>query len=287
MNVGEIKTVAVIGAGVMGHGIAQLAAQSGLRVNLFDIDRGILDQAVAMVGKNLQTGVDKGKLAAAAAAATKERMQVFTDLKQAAAPAQLIIEAVPEKMELKRRIFGDLSIFCARDAILATNTSSLSISDIAAAATQPERVLGMHFFNPPFIMKLLEVVTANQTASHVLATVKQFGAEVLTRDVIVVKDMPGFATSRLGVVLGLEAIRMLEEGVASAADIDTAMEQGYRHPMGPLKLTDMIGLDTRLSIANYLHEKLGGEHYRPPKLLQRLVADGKLGKKSGEGFYKW
>lgn len=287
MNANDIKVMAVLGAGVMGHGIAQLAAVSGFEVRLFDIDRAALDKGLSQIRANLDKGVEKGKSSRAEADAAFARVSGHTDMKEAAGPAQLVVEAAPERIELKRSIFKQLSECCAPDAILGTNTSSLSISEIADAATNPGRVIGMHFFNPPYIMKLLEVVVARQTSDETLALVKTVGAEKLTRDVIVVKDSPGFATSRLGLALGLEAIRMVEEGVASAQDIDTAMEQGYRHPMGPLKLTDMIGLDTRLNIASYLHETLGMDHFAPPALLRKMVAEGKLGKKSGQGFYSW
>ena len=197
-----------------------------------------------------------------------------------------MIVAIPEDLALKQALYRDLSRLCAPDAILATNTSSLSLTEIAAAATHPERVVGMHFFNPVHLMKLLELVRAHQTSEQTLETVRAVG-ERLGKQTIVVKDHPGFASSRLGIALGMEAIRMVEEGVASAADIDRAMVLGYGHPMGPLKLTDLVGLDVRLAIAEYLYAELGSPTFRPPQLLKKMVRAGQLGKKSGQGFYKY
>jgi 3-hydroxybutyryl-CoA dehydrogenase len=209
-----------------------------------------------------------------------------TDVREAVEGADLVVEAAPESMELKERIFADVAAGAPAGAILATNTSSLSVGRIAATVTDPGRFVGMHFFNPVHIMKLVEVVwgpaTTDATRDAAVAFVVRLGKEP-----IVVKDAPGFASSRLGIVLGMEAIRMVEQGVASAEDIDKAMELGYRHPMGPLRLTDLVGLDVRLGIAEYLHGTLGSEAFDPPALLRRMVAEGKLGKKSGEGFYQW
>ena len=214
------------------------------------------------------------------------RIRTTTNLQDAGSEADLVIEAVIENLDAKRALFTELDRFCPADAILATNTSSLSIESIAAATTSRNRVIGMHFFNPVHIMKLIEVVvgpeTSNETLAAVLAVAERMGKEAIT-----VKDTPGFATSRLGVALGLEAMRMLEAGVATAEDIDKAMVLGYNHPMGPLRLTDLVGLDIRLNIADYLFDKLGSEVFRPPDILRRKVSEGKLGKKSGEGFYKW
>ena len=208
-----------------------------------------------------------------------------TDVKEACIGADIVIEAVPV-MDLKIKIFEDVASVVESKTILATYTSSLSVGQLAGALPNPERVIGAHFFNPPHIVKLLEIITAPQTSEQTLRRLKAFGEDT-KREMIVVRDSPGFATSRLGLVIGLEAIRMLEEGVASAEDIDRAMELGYRHPMGPLKLTDLVGLDTRLKIAEYLHESLNSEGFRPPELLRKMVAEGHLGKKSGKGFYDW
>jgi 3-hydroxybutyryl-CoA dehydrogenase len=274
----------VLGAGTMGHGIAQVAAQSGMTTTLYDVSAEQLGRARGHIEKNLAAAVDKGKLTAAERDAALSHLRFETELAKAVRGATLVIEAVPEKLELKQQLFAEVGRL-APDALLGTNTSSLSVSDIAAAAPSPERVIGMHFFNPPYVLKLLELVRARQTSDATLARARDIGAQ-LGRELIVVNDSPGFATSRLGLVLGLEAIRMLEEGVASAEDIDRAMELGYRHPMGPLRLTDLVGLDVRLAIAEYLHDKLGAQ-FAPPALLRQKVAAGKLGKKSGEGFHKW
>jgi len=198
----------------------------------------------------------------------------------------LIIEAAPENLELKQNLLRESEANVNSNCVWATNTSSLSISEIARAAARPEQVVGMHFFNPVHIMRLVEIVVGEHTSKTTLATVRAV-AQQMKKEPIIVRDVPGFASSRLGVTLGLEAMRMVEQGVASVRDIDTAMELGYNHPMGPLLLTDLVGLDVRLSIAEYLHGKLGSETFRPPEILRRMVREGKLGKKSGEGFYQW
>jgi 3-hydroxybutyryl-CoA dehydrogenase len=281
----EIRRVAVVGAGTMGHGIAQVAAQSGFEVALFDVDRGVLDSGMERIRVNLAKGVEKGRVSAADRDLALGRLRAAPDLEGAARDAELVIEAAPERMEIKAKLFADLSTATAPGTVLATNTSSLPVTDIAAAASDPARVVGMHFFNPPYVLTLLEIVRARQTSDATLDAAKLV-AERMGRDVIVVKDSPGFATSRLGVALGLEAMRMLEDGVASAEDIDKAMKLGYRHPMGPLELTDHVGLDVRLAIAEHLHREIG-EQFRPPEILRRLVREGKLGKKTGAGFRRW
>ena len=239
----------------------------------------------AKIQANLEVGVSKGKVTAADRDAALARITCVETLPSLAA-CQLVIEAIPEKLALKQDLFKTLCALCAPDAILASNTSSLSLTEIAAAATNPQRVVGLHFFNPVHLMKLLEVVRAFQTSDETLEAVKGFGAAI-KKELIVVKDSPGFASSRLGVALGLEATRMLEEGVASAADIDRAMKLGYGHPMGPLELGDLVGLDVRLAIAEYLYAETGSPTFRPPQLLKKMVRAGKLGKKSGEGFYTY
>jgi 3-hydroxybutyryl-CoA dehydrogenase len=198
----------------------------------------------------------------------------------------MVIEAVPESLDLKTRIFGELDRIASSRAILATNTSSLPVGTIAAATRRPELVIGTHFFNPVPVMPLLEIVRAERTSQATVDAVVAFAGR-LGKDPIVVRDAPGFATSRLGVLLGLEAIRMLEQGVAAAEDIDKAMTLGYKHPMGPLRLTDLVGLDVRLAIAEHFHRELASEAFRPPDLMRRMVAEGKLGKKTGQGFYRW
>jgi 3-hydroxybutyryl-CoA dehydrogenase len=205
---------------------------------------------------------------------------------EAVSGCDLVIEAIPEDLSLKRALFKKLSEICASTTILASNTSSLSLTEIAAAARGPERVVGMHFFNPVHLMKLLEIVRAYQTSDATVQAVRGVGTR-MGKQMIEVKDRPGFASTRLGVALGLQAVRMLEEGVASAEDIDRAMELGYGHPMGPLKLADLVGLDVRLAIAEYLYKELGSDAFRPPQLLKQMVRAGKLGRKTGEGFYKY
>lgn len=282
----RIEKIAVIGAGTMGHGIAQVAALSGFSVALEDLSRELVERAMAKIERNLKRAVELGKATEAEASAAISRIRATADLGDAARDADLVIEAILEDLAAKQRLFAELDAICRPQAVLATNTSSLSVREIASATDRRDRVIGMHFFNPPYIMKLVEIVVAPETSPDTLAAALDVAAR-MGKEAITVKDSPGFATSRLGVALGLEAMRMLEEGVASAEDIDKAMVLGYNHPMGPLKLSDLVGLDVRLSIAEYLHEKLGSERFRPPEILRRKVAEGKLGRKTGEGFYKW
>jgi len=282
----EIAAVAVLGAGTMGHGIAQVCATAGCSVALHDVDEDAVARGAARIRGNLDKGVELGKVDASARDAALARVRTTTSIADAVSGADLVVEAAPESLELKASIFGEVDAAAPAHAILATNTSSLSIEGIARAVGDPSRFLGLHFFNPVHIMKLVEVVwgpdTSDASRLAAVAFVRRLGKEP-----VVVRDAPGFASSRLGIVLGMEAIRMVEEGVASPEDIDKAMELGYRHPMGPLKLTDLVGLDVRLGIAEYLHGTLGSDAFRPPELLRRMVAEGKLGKKSGRGFYEW
>lgn len=280
-----IVTIAVIGAGTMGHGIAQVAAASGFRVLLNDVDRESLARGVRAIEGNLAKGIKLGKLTEDDRDRTLQHIHGTTNLDECAA-RDLIIEAAPEKLELKQNIIRQLEAVSDHPFIFASNTSSLSITEIATASRRPEAVVGMHFFNPVHIMRLVEIVVGKQTSDATVQTVTSVGSK-MRKEPIVVTDVPGFASSRLGVALGLEAMRMVEQGVASARDIDTAMELGYNHPMGPLKLTDLVGLDVRLSIAEYLHRELGSETFRPPEVLRRMVSEGKLGKKTGQGFYDW
>ena len=269
----------------MGHGIAQVAAASGFRVLLNDVDREALARGVRAIEGNLAKGIKLGKLAETDRDRTLQHIHGTTNLDECAT-RDLIIEAAPEKLELKQNIVRQLEAVSDHPFIFASNTSSLSISEIAKASRRPEAVVGMHFFNPVHIMRLVEIVVGKETSDVTVQTVTNVGSK-MRKEPIVVKDVPGFASSRLGVALGLEAMRMLEQGVASARDIDTAMELGYNHPMGPLKLTDLVGLDVRLNIAEYLHRELGSETFRPPEVLRRMVSEGKLGKKTGQGFYDW
>lgn len=283
----EITRVAVIGAGTMGHGIAHVSALAGYDTRLFDVNAEGLAAGMSRISANLEKGVARGKVDAADRDAALTRLSAHTSLEDAVRDAELVIEAVPEKLALKRSVFSSVVEHAPPTAILGTNTSSLSIADVADGLPHPERVIGMHFFNPVHIMKLLEIIVAEGTSEATFAAAEAYGARI-GKQTIRVRDVPGFATSRLGLVIGLEAIRMVEQGVASAEDIDRAMTLGYGFPMGPLRLTDLVGLDVRLHIAEYLAEHLpDGAHFRPPALLRAMVADGKLGKKSGQGFYTW
>jgi len=278
--------VAIIGAGTMGHGIAYVAALTGCDVALTDARPEALPHALDQIEALLVGGVRRGKLAASEHAAIRKRIRAEPELGAAVSDADVVIEAVVEDLAIKRSLFQEVERAAPRHALLASNTSSLSIGEIASGLEQPERLVGMHFFNPVHVMKLVEVVThakgSRAAAERAVELVRRFGKEP-----IVVRDSPGFASSRLGVVLGLEAMRMLEQDVASAEDIDKAMELGYNHPMGPLKLTDLVGLDVRLAIAEYLHQTLGKSQYEPPKILRDKVKKGELGKKTGKGFYTW
>jgi len=278
--------VVVLGAGTMGAGIAHVTALSGRDTRLFDVDAEALDRARERIRNGLERGIELGKVDPARRDAALDRLRTTADLAEAADGADLVIEAVPERLELKRELLARVAEIVSAGCLLGSNTSSLSISAIAEPVPGAERVIGLHFFNPVPAMALVEIVRGDRTAERVVETARAFAVE-LGKTPIVVRDSPGFATSRLGVALGLEAIRMLEEGVASAEDIDRAMELGYRHPMGPLRLTDLVGLDVRLEIARHLHRELGGDRFRSPDLLERLVAEGRLGKKSGRGFYDW
>jgi 3-hydroxybutyryl-CoA dehydrogenase len=277
---------AVIGSGAMGHGIAQVFAMAGWRVRLVDARPGAAAAGLARIAESLAAAVAKGKASAAERDAAVSRIELPDDLRQAVERAVWIVEAISEDMESKRELFRKLGEEAAPEAVLATNTSSLSVTKIAEAARRPERVLGLHFFNPPPVMKLLEIVHAKQTAPGVLEAARLL-ARQLGKTAIVVKDSPGFATSRLGVALGLEAMRMLEEGVAGAEDIDRAMELGYGHAMGPLRVSDLVGLDVRLAIAETLRRELHDDRFEPPEILRAKVRAGKLGKKTGEGFHRW
>ncbi|WP_420634429.1 3-hydroxyacyl-CoA dehydrogenase family protein [Candidatus Palauibacter sp.] len=278
--------LAVLGAGTMGHGIAQVAAMAGYETRLFDVLPEALEAAREQIESNLRKGIQRGKVTREESDRALEALSFTRYLSEAADGVQIVIEAVPERLDLKRKVLRRCAEATAEGAILATNTSSLSISRIAEGLPSPERVIGLHFFNPVHIMALVEIVRGVETSDETVAQARGV-AERLGKTPIVIADSPGFASSRLGLALGLEAIRMVEEGVASPEDIDTAMMLGYRHPMGPLKLGDLVGLDVRLDIARYLYESLGSPIFEPPALLERMVAEGRLGRKSGRGFYRW
>ena len=282
----RVQCVAVIGAGTMGHGIAQVAAMAGLSTRVTDADERALKAVYERIRTNLTGAVSRGKLTQAAADAAVARIVAAPNVAEAVRDADLIIEAIVEDLQAKRDLFACLDETTEASTILATNTSSLSVGRIAAATKNPARVLGMHFFNPVHIMRLVELVVHPQTDRDVLSSVREV-AIAMGKQPIVVQDTPGFASSRLGVALGLEAMRMLEAGVASAEDIDTAMELGYGHPMGPLRVSDLVGLDVRLNIAEYLHRELTAAHFQPPDILRDKVRKGELGRKVGKGFYEW
>jgi 3-hydroxybutyryl-CoA dehydrogenase len=282
---GGIRSIAVIGAGTMGRGIAQVAATSGLTARLYDVSSDVLAAGDAGARAGIAKLESKGRLDAAGADAARARLCALPDLASAVAGADLVIEAIPERLDWKRELYARVEPLLAPSALLASNTSSLPIRQLALDLARPERFLGLHFFNPVPLMRLLEIVVGPRTAPAAVDTARALASR-LGKDAIVVNDSPGFATSRLGVAIGLEAIRMLEEGVAAAADIDRAMELGYAHPMGPLRLTDLVGLDVRLGIAEALERELG-PRFAPPRLLREKVAAGELGKKTGRGFYVW
>lgn len=282
----QFAKVAVLGAGTMGAGIAQVCAQSGSQVVLQDITDEFVSKGLQRVSAFLQKGVDRGKVTEETRDQVLARIVTTTDRAEAARDADLVVEAVPEKLELKNGLFRELAEVVSEACVLGSNTSSLSLAKVFDGVSNPGRCIGMHFFNPVPLMKLLELVRTDATSASTIDAVTAY-AKDLGKEPILVKDSPGFASSRLGVCLGLEAIRMFESGVASAEDIDKAMVLGYGHPMGPLKLTDLVGLDVRLAIADYLRTELDLAGFEAPELMRKMVADGKLGKKSGQGFYSW
>ena len=281
-----IQRVAVIGAGTMGAGIAQVCAQAGWKTNLYDALPEGLERGMERIQAFWEKGIARGKTTAEQRDEWSALLTPFSDLAEAVSKADMVIEAVPELPDLKHSIFAQLDRLAPPHAVLGTNTSSLSIADIAAVTNRPEQVIGMHFFNPVPIMKLLELVQHDSTSDATIAFAQAAG-KAMGKTTILVKDIPGFATSRLGVVLGNEAIRMLADGVASAKDIDTAMVLGYKHPMGPLALTDLVGLDVRRDILLNLQRSFNDDAYAPHPLLERLVSEGRLGKKAGKGIYDW
>jgi 3-hydroxybutyryl-CoA dehydrogenase len=280
-----MKVVLVIGTGTMGQGIAQVVAASGVEARMVDSDEARVRAAIGSIEKATARVVEKGKMTADARAALLGRLQVATSIETGAADASMVIEAVPEQMDLKVAVLKRAAGSASPTTLLGSNTSSLSVTELGARLGASERTLGLHFFNPVPVMELLEIVRGLRTSEATIDAGLAF-SRLIGKTPIVVNDSPGFATSRLGVTLGCEAIRMLESGVASVEDIDRAMELGYRHPMGPLKLGDLVGLDVRLGILEHLHKEVG-EQFRPPALLRQMVRAGRLGKKTGEGFYRW
>ena len=281
----EVRTIAVIGAGIMGRGIAHVAALGGYRTILEDLVPEALRKAESEIKTNLDKAVELNKVSSADANATLSRLEYAGSVDEAAREADLVIEAVPEEMESKIEIFTLLDKICRPGTILASNTSSLSITEIARVTFRASKCVGMHFFNPVHKMKLIEVVRAVETDDETIAAVSAVGRR-MGKEVVVIKESPGFITSRINAIIGNEAFYMLQEGIASAADIDKALKLGLNHPMGPFELVDLVGLDTRLHILEYLHRTLG-EKYRPAPLLAQYVKEGRLGRKSGRGVYEY
>jgi 3-hydroxybutyryl-CoA dehydrogenase len=280
-----VQRIAVLGAGIMGRGIAYASALGGYQTVLQDSSAQALDKACAEISATLEKGVATGKVPGPEATSAHNRLSTARTLEDAAREADLVIEAVPESIDLKIEIFAALDRCAPKHALLASNTSSLSITEMAAATSRPKQVLGMHFFNPVHRMKLLEVVRALETSDDSIAAACAVG-ERMAKECVVVRESPGFVTSRINAMIGNEAFYMLQEGVASARDIDRALKLGLNHPMGPFELVDLVGLDTRLSILKFLHRTLG-EKFRPCPLMEQYVAAGRLGRKVGRGVYEY
>jgi 3-hydroxybutyryl-CoA dehydrogenase len=281
----EVKTIGVIGAGTMGRGIAYASALGGYRTILEDVMPETLSKARAWLAQAFDQGAKRGKLVAEEAAAALKRISTASSVEDACRESDFLIEAVPEEMELKLELYTLFDKFAKPNAVLASNTSSLSIAEMAEMTFRPELCVGMHFFNPVPKMRLVEIVRAPKTSDETIAACREVGAR-MGKEVVVVKESPGFITSRVNALIGNEAFAMLEAGLASAEDIDKAVKLGLNHPMGPFEMVDLVGLDVRLRILEYLHETLG-EKYRPNHLLKKLVAEGRLGRKSGRGVYEY
>jgi 3-hydroxybutyryl-CoA dehydrogenase len=281
----EVKTIGVIGAGTMGRGIAYASALGGYRTILEDVMPEMLTKARAWIAQAFDEGAKRGKLAAGEAAAALKRVSTASSVEDACRESDFLIEAVAEEMELKLELYTLFDKFAKPNAVLASNTSSLSIAEMAEMTFRPELCVGMHFFNPVPKMRLIEIVRAPKTSDETIATCREVGLR-MGKEVVVVKESPGFITSRVNALIGNEAFAMLEAGLASAEDIDKAVKLGLNHPMGPFEMVDLVGLDVRLRILEYLHETLG-EKYRPNKLLKKLVAEGRLGRKSGRGVHEY
>ena len=282
----SIQRIAVVGSGIMGNGIAQVAAQSGKSVRLLDVSPELLEQALATIGKNLDRQVKKERIDEAGKAAVLANIETGNDLAAGVSDVDLVVEAVPEKIELKADIFGTLDLAAPPHAILATNTSSISITQIGAFTNRPDKVIGMHFMNPVPVMKLVEVIRGLATDDETTAATVAL-ADELGKTPVEVNDFPGFVSNRVLLPMINEAVMALMEGVAEAEAIDTVMKLGMNHPMGPLALADLIGLDTCLRILEVLHRELGDDRYRPCPLLRKYVAAGWLGRKSGRGFFTY
>ena len=281
----DVKTIGVIGAGTMGRGIAYVAALGGYKTILEDVSPAMIEQGSAYIRQSLEEGVARGKVTADQRAAALANLSTSNSVEDVCRQADLLIEAVPEEMELKLELFTIFDKFSKPNAVLASNTSSLSITEMAAITFRASHCIGMHFFNPVPKMKLLEIVRALETSEETLAACAEVGRR-MGKEVVVVRESPGFITSRINALIGNEAFYMLQEGVATAEDIDKALKLGLNHPMGPFELVDLVGLDTRLHILEYLHKTLG-EKFRPAPLLVQYVKAGRLGRKSGRGVFEY
>jgi 3-hydroxybutyryl-CoA dehydrogenase len=280
-----IKAIAVLGAGTMGHGIAHAAMVAGFETRLYDVSEVQLTKARAVIDGIVKKGVELGKVTAADADAILGKLTTMTDVKAAVEGAGLVIEAAPEKMDLKLQLLAEVERYAPADAVIASNTSALSVTEMAAALQAPGRLGGMHFFNPVHKMKLVEIVRALETTPETIAVMEEVSRQ-MGKETVLIRESPGFITSRINAMIGNEAFYMLQEGVASARDIDKALKLGLNHPMGPFELVDLVGLDTRLSILQYLHRTLG-EKFRPCPLIEQHVKAGRLGKKVGRGVYEY
>jgi 3-hydroxybutyryl-CoA dehydrogenase len=281
----QIKTVAVLGAGTMGHGIAHAAMSAGYDTVMYDVSQAAVDKGKSAIHAVIDKSVQLGKLAEADAGAMRGRLRLATVVADAVKDADVVIEAAPEKIDLKLALFRDVQAAAPAHAVLASNTSALSITEMAAVLDQPGRMGGMHFFNPVHRMKLIEIVKALDTTPETIAIMEEVSLK-MGKETVLVKESPGFITTRINAMIGNEAFYMLQDGVASARDIDKGLKLGLNHPMGPFELVDLVGLDTRLSILQYLHRTLG-EKFRPCPLLEQHVAQGRLGRKVGKGVYDY
>ena len=281
----NIKNITVLGAGIMGRGIAHVSCFGGFQTVLYDISEEMLESASASIQKNYDKAVEKNLLTAVQTKEAFSKLELKQDLQEAVSGADFVIEAVPEKIDLKVKLYSQLDKLCKPETIFASNTSSLSITEMAAATDRPQQFIGMHFFNPVHIMKLVEIVRGLETSEETIAATKGVGGK-MGKETVTIKESPGFITSRINAMIGNEAFYMLQEGIASPEEIDKALKLGLNHPMGPFEMVDLVGLDTRLSILKFLHQTLG-EKYRPCPLLEQYVRAGRLGRKTGKGVYDY